>query len=547
MRYHLRYSLVLLALLALGSGSALAQGAKPAPKTAKPPAKTAPAPKKPAAPGPVAAAPPPAPAPAPPSDVRFKSTYTNAEQVTESSTYVQGTRERYELGDTILLKQHDQKRVVQISRVSNTYLITPEGAATAPEIASPKPPGVVNVSVSIVDLGDRKQMFGTEARHVRTLIDRQPQPGACDSAKLRIDTEGWYIDMPKAMTTAPAEAPLVGRAGCADDIKATESGDAALLGFPIGYRTTFTDPDDKDAKSIVVSMDVTEFEITRLDASLFDIPAGMTEAASAQQLAKAVSDANEVKLAEGTDTVDLKEKKPGAVRVGVPEVINKTTETVDTRALRARLVAELEEQKIDAVPMASTSVDARAKDLNVDYLLIAEVTDLKSSKPGGITKLMKNTAGEGGKEITEAKLNIQLLPPGGKPRLAKSSSGKDGGIGLKTGLGLAKFAGSLYLKVYMGGVYSSMGSLSSLQMMKLGGMGSPALIQLQSGLGATRFGGSGMDRTAGAAMFVMQQAMNGGAAGASGSTSYDAALVDAIQDAGKDVADSLKKATLAKK
>ena len=93
---------------------AFAQGTKPAPKTAKPPAKSAPAPKKPpAACGCRAPAPPP---PAPPSDVRFKTTYTNGDQITESTSFIRDNRERYELGDTILLKQHDQKRIVQISR-----------------------------------------------------------------------------------------------------------------------------------------------------------------------------------------------------------------------------------------------------------------------------------------------------------------------------------------------------------------------------------------------------------------------------------------------
>ena len=78
------------------------------------------------------------------------------------------------------------------------------------------------------------------------------------------------------------------------------------------------------------------------------------------------------------------------------------------------------------------------------------------------------------------------MPPGGKPRLSKTSSGKDGGIGLKTGLGLAKFAGSMYLKMYMGGYASQLSALGAARMMNLGGMGNPALMQMQSGLGATR-------------------------------------------------------------
>src|SRR5688572_5452778 len=102
-------------------GAASGQGSKPAPKTSKPPAKAAPATKKPPA-APAAAAP----APAPPSDVRYKAKYTAGEQITESASFFTDNRERYELGDIILIKQRDQKRNVQISRAANTYVIVPD-------------------------------------------------------------------------------------------------------------------------------------------------------------------------------------------------------------------------------------------------------------------------------------------------------------------------------------------------------------------------------------------------------------------------------------
>jgi len=440
---------------------------------------------------------------------------------------------------------------VQISLASNTYLVTPEIAtAAAPDAVPATGSGVVLTTVAIVDTGERKAAFGHEARRVRTVIDRQPQPGACDQSKVHIETDGWYIDPPKALGVTSADTPAAG-ARCKDEIKATETGDPKLLGFPISYRTTFTEPDSKDATPMVVAMDITEFEVLKLDAALFEIPAGLTAAASPQQLAKAISDANEVKLAEGTGAVVAREKKPGTLRVGVPEIANKTSQTIDTRAMRARLVAELEEQKLDVVPMAAatpSALDARAIELGVDYLLVAEITDLKASKPGGLTRIVKNTAGEGAnRDITEAKLNVQLVPPGGKPRMSKTSSGKDGGIGLKTGLGLAKFAGSMYLRMYMGGYASQLSALGEARMMNLGGM-NPALMQMQTGLGAARFGGSGFDRTAGAAMYVMQQTMAGASAGGEshGGPSFDAALDDAIQDAGKEVVDSMKKAAVKK-
>ena len=547
MNARLRISALIATFTLIGLPFAFAQGTKPAPKTAKPPAKSAPAAKKPAVPVVVAPAPP----PAPPSDVRFKSTYANGDQQTESATFIRADRERYELGDTILLKQRDQKRVVQINRASNTYLVTPEPAPGAAAAAASSPSGVVLATVAIVDTGERKTAFGLEARRVRTMVDRQPQPGACDQSRMRIETDAWYIDPPKTLTAPTAEAPNM--SGCKDEVKTTETGDPKLLGFAISYRTTFTEPDSKDAKPLAVAMDITEFEVLKLDASLFDIPPGLTEAANPQQLAKAISDANEVQLAHGTDTIVTREKKPGTLRVGVPEITNKTAQTIDTRAMRARLVLELEEQKIDVVPMAAMpqpALDARAKEISADYLLIAEITDLKASKPGRLTSIVKNTAGESAnKDITEAKLSVQLVPPGGKPRLSKTNSGKDGGIGLKTTIGLAKFAGSMYLKMYMGGMLGSqLSALSAVKMMNLGGMGNPGLMQLQSGLGATRFGGSGFDRTAGAAMYVMQQTMAGAAAGGGSQDgpSFDAALDAAIQDAGKDVVDSMKKAAVKK-
>src|SRR5687768_3770721 len=282
--------------------SGLAQGTKPpppptqkppvkvaAPETKKPPAKAAaPVPKKADAPLPVAAKPPP---PAAPTDVHFKTKYTTGDQVSESSTYIRGNRERFEVGDMILLKQHDQKRTVQISTASNTYLVSPEGPPAAATPAgdpggAPKTPGVVMMSTSIVDTGERKEAFGKQARHVKTMIDRQPQPGACDQSKLRIETDAWYIDLPKAMATAPENETSPSPPGCADEIRTTQNGDPAVLGFPISYRTTFIDADDKEGKPLVVSMEVTEFQVARLDAAMFEIPEGMTAAMNPQELSQ---------------------------------------------------------------------------------------------------------------------------------------------------------------------------------------------------------------------------------------------------------------------
>jgi hypothetical protein len=495
----MKKAVVVLIVLLCSPASAFAQagqkpaGQKPAP-TMRRPATAKPAPAKPA--------PSVTPSPPPPSDVRFKSRYTNGDQVTEGATYLRGSRERYELGDMILLRQHDLKQTVQISRAARMYLITAD-AITAPatSLQAAKPSGFVNVETSVADVGERKTMFGQQARRVVTVIDRQPQAGACDQLKQRIETDAWYIDAPKTLAAQPPSPPPSSAAACRDEIKSTIAGDASLLGFPIAYTTTIPGADGKPV--IVMQMEVTEFEVTNLDAALFEIPDGMTAAASGRELAKAVSD-----------------------------------------ALRTQLIAELAEQKIEGTPLASApqgELHAYAKDLGCDFLLVAQITELKASKPGRIGRMIKSTAGEStSKDSTEAKLTLQLVPIDAvKPWFSTNSSGNDGGVGFKTGLRLARVAAMLYLRYA-----SPIGALNAMQVMNMGGMGgflnNPMLVQMQAGPGLAGTG-SGVDRTAGAAMFLLDQAMASTSGGAQDGPSFDASLAEALQDGAQKVGENLKR------
>jgi hypothetical protein len=512
----------LLGILFTATVASAQAGRKPAPPTRKP---AAPATKP---------VPPPKPEPPPPpSDVRFTSKYTTGDKVTESVTYIRGSRERYELGDMILLRQHDLKRSVQISKAANTYLISPDTDTTA----APTGSGVVVVESSIADVGERKTVFGQQARRVMTVLDRQPQAGACDQVKQRIETDAWYIDAPKAVAAQPPVAPQLSPAACRDEVKVNQTGDASLIGFPVSYSTTMPGPDGKPQ---VMQMEVTEFEVTSLDAALFDIPAGMTEAKDGRVLAKAVSDANEARLATAPAASTAPAKKPGVPRVAVPELENKTTQQVDTRALRTQLINELTEQKMEAVPLASApqpELNEHAKELGCDYLLMAQITELKASKPGRIGRLVKKTAGEStDKDVTEAKLSVQLIPVGAsKPKMQSTTEGNDGGIGFKTGLRLARAAAMLYLRYA-----SPLAAMNTMQMMNLGGMGmlgNPALMQMQ-GAGVVG-GGRTFDRTALAAMYMMDAMAAGSSAGMSEGPSFDASLAEALEGAAKKTRESI--------
>src|SRR5262245_60631661 len=240
----------------------------------------APAPRQPAKPQrpPAQPAAKPAEPPPPPKpvaqDLHMKTVYTTGDQKTESVTYRKGERERFEFGDVVLLKQHDLKRTVQIMKAANSYMVVPDGSApalpapAAAPTAPPQNPGVTTMTTLITATGARKMMLGREARHAKMVIDKQPAPGACDPAKQHIETDGWYVDlqMPAQATldVAPQQA-----ASCVDEIKATQNGDPKVLGFPIAYSTTIV---GDDGKANVVSMEITELEITTLDPALFEIP-----------------------------------------------------------------------------------------------------------------------------------------------------------------------------------------------------------------------------------------------------------------------------------
>jgi hypothetical protein len=280
-------------------------------------------------------------------------------------------------------------------------------------------------------------VFGQQARHVKTMIDKQPVPGACDTSKQRIETDGWYIDSPAPVASqAPeqaAAAPAPG--GCADQIQATANGDPMALGFPIAYTTTVI---GDDGKPVVAVMEVTEFEMTTLDAALFEIPSGLNAAMNLGELSKALGDANELKLA-AADAAPVAAPQPrtaGVIRIGVPEFTNRTPQVVNTRTLRDRLITDLGEVKIDAVPMAAApqaDLQKRATELGYDYLLLSEVTELKANKPGrfgGLMKAASGVAGVGGgaagaaaagaagvaaapQENTESSIAVKLIQPDG--------------------------------------------------------------------------------------------------------------------------------------
>jgi hypothetical protein len=188
--------------------------------------------------------------------------------------------------------------------------------------------------------------------------------------------------------------------------------------------------------------------------------------------------------------------------------------------------------------------------------LTAEITDLKVSKPSsGIGGILKGAAskavgtGTSTADPAEAAIAIKLVQPDGKNRYSTTAKGKTGGgaFDVKT---VAKSLGTNYVNLMTGRLM--MNALNKTMAQNLGGMGmlnDPGLLNTQvQGMTVGPTGGLrglGLDPTARAASFLMQQSMSASALATNAlgaqAPSLEEALGDALKSAAKSVSDNLKK------
>jgi hypothetical protein len=55
--------------------------------------------------------------------------------------------------------------------------------------------GLWTETITVVDTGERREMFGYTARHIKTMTVSEASPQACNQTQLRQETDGWYIDL----------------------------------------------------------------------------------------------------------------------------------------------------------------------------------------------------------------------------------------------------------------------------------------------------------------------------------------------------------------
>jgi len=348
----------------------------------------------------------------------------------ESLLYIKGQRMRSEMPGSMgftTIMQCDLKRNVTINEKTKTYMIastdgtgaisTGEGDGGGAPITpgAQQPPaqprgGLVNITNTVTDTGERKEMFGFTARRIKTSLVKTASPEACDKDQ-KVETDGWYIDFQyafecpsqtqKHQTYVRPQQP-----GCKDDIRSKTIG-SAKLGFPLLVTTTIYQP---DGRTSTMTQEVLELSREPLAASLFEIPDGYTLAKDTNELygistAATASAAYNPQPGSGSAsttssvTNSSTPKKPGVLRIGImlPRVQLTSGDSAQAaETLRKSFAGYLNGPTIEVVTL-SARLPAQALDearqSQCDYILSASMNVKKGGGGSMFGRAVGNIAG----------------------------------------------------------------------------------------------------------------------------------------------------------
>jgi len=219
-----------------------------------------------------------------------KNISVNGTVISTTETAIKGSRERTVNGGNVTIRQCDRKQTLTLDDQAQTYFVAKdpldENVAKAAALvsgvaASSSTSGKVVISTNITDTGERKQMFGYTARHLKSTLVMEPSPNSCSKASQKFEIDGWYADLPKDQAVCSIFNPPVQMPdGCQDQIVRRNSG-SARPGYPLLEDITLH---NTDGSSMQLKIETSELSKQPLDASLFEAPAAYHQVNSVAEL-----------------------------------------------------------------------------------------------------------------------------------------------------------------------------------------------------------------------------------------------------------------------
>jgi hypothetical protein len=228
-------------------------------------------------------------------DLHFKKNVSvGGTAVSNSQIWVKGARERSVIntpaGATITLRQCDLNRTVTVNEKTQSYLVLndpqDEAAMKAAALMNGAPAssageGTITQTVTIADTGERKQLSGFTARHLKTTVQVESSAKACSQISQKYEIDGWYADLGSDQASCQPFLPPIRQAnGCSDKTVFRRKG-SAKPGYPLSETIALHNADATTTKIVVSS---TALPAQSLDAALFDVPSGYREVSSMAEL-----------------------------------------------------------------------------------------------------------------------------------------------------------------------------------------------------------------------------------------------------------------------
>lgn len=246
-------------------------------------------------------------------DLRVVTRYSQTGgAASEHTTYFKGVRQREEFRSvgkdgkayqTAYIYQCDVKRFLWVDYVNRMYYDQPywsleeawadyyrkQQETKAKGAKEEKYKGLWTETVTVIDTGERREMFGYVARHIKTITVSDASPEPCEQTRLRQETDGWYIDLLygtecSSDISGQLNVGFVVPSGFNSCAKTYEKRNykferkqvgKARFGFPVALTIRAYSNDGRTVME--TKREVTEIATVELDQSLFELPEGYSK------------------------------------------------------------------------------------------------------------------------------------------------------------------------------------------------------------------------------------------------------------------------------
>lgn len=263
--------------------------------------------------------------------------------------------------------------------------------------------GTVTISSTVTDSGKRQTMFGLPARWLKTVRSFESSADSCDgAANMRMEEEGWYVDLQLNRQSCPVAIPPAPDAGgCRPRVIVKSAQDGGF--FLEGTTTTYQD----GKKVMTTKLETTALSKAPLDQALFEVPKDYTEADSLSELMRARPN---VDMTAITQVGDKRATSAGgkAMKTVAIDFFSGSSSKLDQSDLRNFISSKLSAAGISGYVVTSQADLQTGNFANVISVDIGKAKESGAAKIGGLFGKVTGTGDASKAGSSEAEITVTV-------------------------------------------------------------------------------------------------------------------------------------------